>query len=288
MKKDLTIGVTLGAIFVIALVSMMGAGTDINGNRTVEGNLTVKGTCTGCGSGGTTTYGACGSLPGAGAGNNGNTYVSSDSGYNYYGSSAVWNAKWGPYNVTVPPTSGSWSADDLETSTLSTANCFGFFNVVAGSARVRINYVAAAGNFTATAGLNGGPFGNLGYGGGTSYGLYLGDSGAKWIGLTVFSDSNAFTHICLSSWTTSTSASANACTPTYYFSNLFSKDFIFFRAIVSAGTTITWQMSVDNINFKTYGTTTCTTFLAACPTKAGWGQEAGADTQSNLIHWLVQ
>lgn len=283
MKKIL---LAVAAVFVVILM-VYGAGTTVNGTRTINGDLTVKGTCTGCGSGGSITYGACGSLPAPGSGNNGNIYVGSEAGggYVYYGASNVWNAKFGPFVVTVPPS--SWTSDN--SGTVDHNNCYEYMTSTSAAGTVRISYNAISGDHTLTAAMMGGPPANLTAS--TGYGIYLGDSGAKWIGMVVYTDASAFTRICFQKWTTTTSASSNTCAITTYSSNLFTKDVTWFRAII-ANPNITFQFSIDGSHWTTYsgtgGATTCTDFLAACPSKAGWGTDvSGGANETALVSWSV-
>ncbi len=62
--KFLSIGF---AVLALACLGVYGAGTTVNGARTIAGNLIIQGTCTGCGGGVTSVNGKSGAVTGTGS-----------------------------------------------------------------------------------------------------------------------------------------------------------------------------------------------------------------------------
>ncbi len=160
MKKNFTIGITLGVIFTLALGLMMGAGTTVNGTRVINGDLTVKGTCTGCGtSGSSITQGTFASLPGTCTTND--LYIYTDTVYNPARCSGTntWSQFYpGAGKVTLPPATGgyAWGSTQGAAAITATRGQWVFTNPVAGSNQIRYFYQNATypvTSFTATVGM---------------------------------------------------------------------------------------------------------------------------------------
>jgi len=280
MKKHIVLVLAL-LVMGAAVVLMTGAGTDINGNRTVEGNLTVKGTCTGCGGGGASiTQGTFASLPGTCTTND--LYYFTDSLYTVARCSATntWTEFYDGKTATPWNSGSTWS--NQSTCTIDATFVFSVITVptgLAGGLCAQYVAISSSGNYSHVFRFRITTTPNNGL---TRFApVMLSDATLCLIVTPYVLSTDSHPNFTVTSYT-NTACSAGGSNPVGDV-DLVTLNQDFYVKVVDNGSTLAISFSGDGAFYNTAYSASRTAIFSGGATRLGWGGYLNSSTQTGVV-----